>query len=107
MSDVTEVEKWEAAALRLFGNRSIRVSSAMLRDKAMELADALEKVRKDTERLDWLDERGLSMKFADVEPLIPGPVDADGYREVKYVGDDGWSIRIAIDAAREGARDDR
>jgi hypothetical protein len=98
MDDVTEVEKWENAALRLFGNRSIRVSSAMLRDKAMELAGALEAAEKDSERLDWLDaQRGKSGFYADL--------DWPGYslRLKSTIRD---SVRDAIDLVK-GARDDR
>ena len=49
----------------------------------------------DTERLDWLEARFLHSKWDDAMPYLR-PHDDDWF--VKYSGQDGWTIRRAIDA---------
>lgn len=62
---------------------------------------AAEEGRADRARLDWLEGIAVDSKWADFCPAIRPRDPQEHYAISKYVGEDGWTLRKAIDAASE------
>lgn len=72
--------------------RSLERRLSALEGEAIEL-------RKDKARLDWLEATYAHAKWDDFLPGIRPRHEHEYYAIAKYVGEDGWTVRKAIDAA--------
>lgn len=97
-----ELNLWFPLATKLKEeNDALRTQLAALEEveKAARLMREARMSRwSESERLDWLEKHNQNRKWDDFDELLR-PRDEDGWPLAKYVGENGWTIRAAIDAA--------